>query len=64
MSCPDIGAIVLECTNMPPYSEAIQEAIKLPVFDVVTMVNYAYSAFVQHGFTGFAILLLSSVMSS
>jgi len=39
---PDIGAIVLECTNMPPYARAIQDAVGLPVFDVVTMINYAY----------------------
>lgn len=39
----DIGAFVLECTNMPPYSKAIQERVKLPVFDGVTMVNWFYS---------------------
>jgi Asp/Glu/hydantoin racemase len=43
---PDIGAIVLECTNMPPYAKAIHDATgKLPIFDVVTMINYAYSTF-------------------
>lgn len=41
---PDIGALVLECTNMPPFARAIQDAIGLPVFDVVTMINYAYSS--------------------
>lgn len=40
---PDIGAIVCECTEMPPYSRAIQEATGLPVFDAVDMVNYVYS---------------------
>ncbi len=40
---PDIGAIVLECTNMPPYADAVRQATGLPVFDAVTMVNYAYS---------------------
>mgnify|MGYP003565079142 CR=1 FL=1 len=40
---PEIGAIVLECTNMPPYARVIQETVGLPVFDVVTMINYAYS---------------------
>jgi len=38
---PDIGAIVLECTNMPPYAQALREATNLPIFDVVTMLNYA-----------------------
>lgn len=41
---PDIGAIVLECTNMPPYSEIIHGATGgLPIFDVVTMINYAHA---------------------
>lgn len=40
---PDVGAIVLECTNMPPYSRVVQKAAGgLPVFDVVTMINYAW----------------------
>jgi len=40
----DIGAIVLECTNMPPYSKIVHRATgNLPVFDMVTMINYAYS---------------------
>ena len=44
---PDVGAIVLECTNMPPYSGEIHRATGLPVFDVVTMLNYAQSTFVN-----------------
>lgn len=40
---PEIGAIVCECTEMPPYSRAIQAATGLPVFDAVDMVNYVYS---------------------
>ena len=40
---PDIGAIVLECTNMPPYADKVRQATGLPVFDVVTMVNYVHS---------------------
>lgn len=40
----DIGAIVLECTNMPPYAQLVHTATGgLPVFDMVTMINYAYS---------------------
>ena len=40
---PDTGAIVLECTNMPPYADKVRQATGLPVFDVVTMVNYVHS---------------------
>jgi len=36
---PDLGAIVMECTEMPVYSEAVRLATGLPVFDAVDMVN-------------------------
>lgn len=36
----DIGAIVLECTNMPPYAAALQRELGLPVYDIFTMINY------------------------
>lgn len=36
---PDLGAIVLECTEMPCYSAAIRAATDLPVFDALDMVN-------------------------
>lgn len=40
---PTVKSIVLECTNMPPYSRAIQKRTKLPVFDGITMVEWFYS---------------------
>jgi len=30
---PDLGAVVIECTNMPPYSAALRSALRLPVYD-------------------------------
>ena len=39
---PDMGALVLECSLMPPYASAVQKATDLPVFDFVTMINYFY----------------------
>ncbi|MBL0714263.1 MAG: aspartate/glutamate racemase family protein, partial [Desulfosarcina sp.] len=42
----DIGAIVLECTNMPPYTQAIQKVTGVPVFDVVSLLNYAHAALI------------------
>ncbi len=44
---PDIGAIVLECTNTPPGSHAIQQATGLPVYDVITLIKWAHSGVVQ-----------------
>jgi Asp/Glu/hydantoin racemase len=40
---PDIGAIVLECTNMTPYAAAIRRATGLPVFSIVSTVNWFQS---------------------
>lgn len=42
--CPDAGAIVLECTNMCPFSSSIARVSGLPVFDVNTLINMFYSA--------------------
>jgi Asp/Glu/hydantoin racemase len=42
-SNPDIGAIVLECTNMPPYAAALQEAIGLPVYDIYSMITWFHA---------------------
>ncbi|MGE5337994.1 MAG: aspartate/glutamate racemase family protein [Gemmatimonadota bacterium] len=39
----DVGAIVLECTNMPPYAAAVARATGRPVFDVVTLLNWLWS---------------------
>ncbi len=37
---PEVGAIVLECTNMPPYAAALAEAVGLPVYDIYSMVSW------------------------
>ena len=41
---PDVGALVLECTNMPPYSADIQRETGLPVFDIVSLVTMVHAA--------------------
>ena len=41
---PDLGAIVLECTNMPPYAADVQRVTGLPVFDIVSLVTMAHGA--------------------
>jgi len=41
---PDLGAIVLECTEMPLYAKAIRKATGLLVFDSVSLVKFIHSA--------------------
>lgn len=36
-AAPDIGAIAVECTNLPPYSTALARATGLPVHDILTL---------------------------
>jgi len=40
---PDVGAIVLECTNMSPYSSAVRAATGLPVYDIYSMVTWFHA---------------------
>ncbi len=37
---PGLGAIVLECTNMPPYAADVAAATGLPVYDIYSMVTW------------------------
>jgi aspartate/glutamate racemase len=50
---PEVGAIVLECTNMPPYAAAIQKETNLPIFDIYTLVTLVYHAVVRRDFSGY-----------
>ncbi|MEY4795247.1 MAG: hypothetical protein RL724_2183 [Pseudomonadota bacterium] len=40
---PDVGAIVLECTNMPPYAAALRDALGLPVYDIYSMITWFHA---------------------
>ncbi|HEX4806112.1 MAG TPA: hypothetical protein VFU94_09440 [Conexibacter sp.] len=41
---PRIRALVLDCSDLPPYAEAIRRATGRPVFDFVTMIDHAERA--------------------
>ncbi|AOB31327.1 hypothetical protein AKI39_12480 [Bordetella sp. H567] len=41
---PEVGAIVFECTNMPPFAAAVRKATGLPVFDMVNMLRWFIDA--------------------
>lgn len=40
---PEVGAIVLECTNMPPYAAALRDAVGLPVYDIYSMITWFHA---------------------
>lgn len=48
----DIGSILLECTDLPPYAYAVQQATGLPVYDITTLIGFAVSG-VQRRHFGF-----------
>lgn len=49
---PDLGAFVLECSDLPAYSAAIRAATGLPVFDWASFIDYVQHAVVPRTYTG------------
>ncbi len=41
---PDLGAILFECTNMPPYSGQVRDATSLPVFSIESCLHWVAAA--------------------
>ena len=48
----DIGAILLECTELSPHAVAVQEATRLPVWDYTTLTKWIYSGCIRRPFSG------------
>jgi len=38
------GAIVLECTDLPPFAAALRRVLRMPVFDIVSLANCVYES--------------------
>jgi len=49
---PEMGALVIECTDLPPFAHLIQEKIHVPVFDIVTLTNMVYETLVRTEYRG------------
>ena len=47
---PDVGAIVLECTNMVPYAADIRQATGLPVFSIHNFIGWFQASLVPARF--------------
>jgi hypothetical protein len=48
-----IGAVLIECRSIPPFSADIQEATGLPVFDQIACIEMLYRAVVPKRYQGF-----------
>ena len=40
---PGIDTVVLECTNLPPYKQALEQDLGLPVFDILDLLRGFYA---------------------
>lgn len=49
---PDVRALLLECSLLPPFAHAVQAATGLPVFDFTTLVTMVHSSLVRKPFEG------------
>ena len=49
---PHVGALLLECVDLPPYAAALQEAVERPVFDITTLAAWAGAGVRRSPFTG------------
>ncbi|MGE0716503.1 MAG: aspartate/glutamate racemase family protein [Alphaproteobacteria bacterium] len=49
---PRVGAILLECSLLPPYAAAVQAATGLPVFDFTHLVTMVHDACARRPFVG------------
>jgi hypothetical protein len=44
---PDVGALVLECTDLVPFAHEIQAGADMPVFDIVTLTEMVHQALIR-----------------
>lgn len=49
---PDLGAIVLECSLLPPYAGAVQAATGVPVFDFISVIDFMQAGTRPRGYQG------------
>jgi hypothetical protein len=49
---PDAGAILLQCSDLPPFAWAIQNATGLPVYDMNTLIAWVEAAAVRKPYDG------------
>ncbi len=50
---PEIKSVVLECTDLSPYAQILQEALNRPVFDLTTLTTMIYGVVLRQKYSGF-----------
>lgn len=45
----DMGALVIECTDLAPFAAAVQARLGLPVFDIVTLTEMVHRSLARSG---------------
>jgi aspartate/glutamate racemase len=50
---PGVKAVLLECTDIPPFACAIQARIDLPVFDINSLVEFVAAGLTRRPYQGF-----------
>ena len=41
---PNIGAWLLQCSDLPPYAAAVQQETRRPVFDMIGLIHHVHDA--------------------
>lgn len=49
---PEMGALVIECTDFPLFAWLIQRKTNFPVFDIITLTNMVSEAVVKSNYEG------------
>lgn len=47
---PDLGALIIECTDLVPFAKDIQQVVGAPVFDIVTLTNMVHQTLTRQAF--------------
>ena len=50
---PALGAILLECSLMPPHAAAVQRAVAVPVFDFISLIDFMQAGTHPRRYHGF-----------
>ncbi|MDF0498646.1 hypothetical protein [Bradyrhizobium yuanmingense] len=49
---PDVGMLLLECADLPPFAAAVQRATGIPVFDFTSLIEFAVRGLIRAPFHG------------